>query len=281
MTTPFTTPIGRMVGGSVYHARDKDFQGNPLTIKSGPNIGQPRSEFYVGLAIAKAGEQHWAETEWGYKIWTEGHTAFSGGEGQRPDFAWKITDGDSQVVNRANVRPCDKEGYPGHWVLNFSSAFEPGLYSMVITDKPQQLVGTDEILPGYYIQIAGNVAGNNNRTNPGVYLNLQMVCLMGYGERIVSGPDVASAGFGGQLPPGASTTPVGGGFNPAPAPGFTPAAPPQGPGQPQVAQPAHQTPVAPSVPSAGGAPDVPSAGVVPGVPQQQTPQGQQFLAPNR
>jgi hypothetical protein len=46
-------------------------------------------------------------------------------------------------------------------------------------------------------------------SNPGVYLNHDMIALSGYGDLIASGPNVSEAGFGGAaLPPGASATPT-------------------------------------------------------------------------
>jgi hypothetical protein len=55
------------------------------------------------------------------------------------------------------------------------------------------------------------VVGNNSPVRPGVYLNLTMVELCGYGPEIKTGPDGAAV-FGGTpagaLPPGASATPL-------------------------------------------------------------------------
>ena len=215
--TNLLTPVGRMVAGSMYKPNTTDYQGNPLTIKTGPNAGQPRQEYFFAIAIAKAGEQHWSQTEWGQVIAQAGFSGFPNGEAQnRQDFAWKITDGDSQQPNRNNVAPCSKEGYPGHWVLGFSSSFAPKLYN---ADGTQQLTEPDAIKCGYFIQVSGSVEANGNTNNPGVYLNHNMVALAGYGEEIHTGPDPRSVGFGGQpLPAGASATPLGGGFNPAQPP---------------------------------------------------------------
>lgn len=193
-----TTPVGRLVAGSVYKANTTDWQGNPLTVKTGPNAGQPKVEYFFALAIPKAGEQHWAHTEWGSVIYQAGLAGFPNGEPQRVDFAWKITDGDSQVPNKRNVTPVSKEGYAGHWVLGFSSGYAPKLYTMVGgLQAPAQLLEPEAIQNGYYVQISGSVEPNGNPGNPGVYLNHNMVCLQGYGEQIVSGPDVTTAGFGG------------------------------------------------------------------------------------
>jgi len=57
----FTTPPGRLVTGSVYQPRTKDNLGGPLTIKTGPNAGQPRVDYNFGVAIPKTpGCTHWS-----------------------------------------------------------------------------------------------------------------------------------------------------------------------------------------------------------------------------
>jgi hypothetical protein len=202
-----TSPVGRIVSGSLYKPNNKDFDGNPLVTKTGPNAGQPRVVYYFGLAIPKGTEKHWAETEWGAKIWQVGHTAFPQAA-QRPDFAWKITDGDSQVPNKRNRRACDTEGYAGNWVLRFSGGYAPKVY---VQENGAMTLVTEEdyVKPGYWVQVAFNVDGNGNQKNSGVYLNHSMVCFRAYGQEIISGPDVNEAGFGAApLPPGASLTPT-------------------------------------------------------------------------
>ena len=259
--TDILTPVGRMVAGSMYKANDKDFKGNPLIIKSGPNKGQPRTEYFFALAIQKGQEQHWSQTEWGMKIYETGVQGFPNGQYQYEDFAWKVTDGDSQKPNKRGVAPCAKEGYPGHWVLSFSSSFPPNLYN---ADGSQRLMELDAIKNGYYIQVFGTVASNNTPDNAGVYLNHSMVALAGYGPEIHSGPDAGAVGFGGgQLPAGASATPVGGGFSPAPTQGNNfggptdPMAYQNQQGMPQQQQPQ----------------GMPQQQQPQGMPQQQQPQG--------
>ena len=99
-------PPGRAVQGDFYKPRDKDATGAPLVVKNGPNKGQPRVDYYFAVAIPKTpGVTHWASEahpdprigDWGARIWNFGHTAWPNGQAQRPDFAWKIEDGDSTV----------------------------------------------------------------------------------------------------------------------------------------------------------------------------------------
>lgn len=250
----FTTPVGRLVAGSLSKPNDKDAEGRPLVVKSGPDAGKPRVDYFFALAIPKGTEQHWAQTEWGAKIWAAGH-AFMAAAGQMPAFAWKVKDGDSQVPNRKGKKPCDNEGWPRSWVLMFSSGFAPKCYSLVGSNDPQP-AAADAINLGDYVQVNGDVDGNNSPSQPGVYLNHNMVCLAGYGQRIVVGPDVSAAGFGGQpLPAGASMTPPAGFVPPVAAP--VPSVPVPGSMQPPppVVPPVYAPPVA--VPATVGAQPVP------------------------
>ena len=264
-STPILTPVGRLVAGSLYRGFDKDAEGKPLVIKSGPNAGQPKLKFFFALAIPKiVGQSHWAQVvlppeiandpvlsqnpkivemySWGAKIWAAGHTAFPV-QAQHPSFAWKVEDGDSQIPNRKGRKPCENEGWPGHWVLMFSSGFPPKIYN---NNGTEQLLQPDHVKPGYYIQVSGSVDGNGSQQQPGVFLNHSMVALVGFGPEISLGLDAASVGFGAApLPAGASATPVAGAFNPA-APAAV--APPQVPAaRPPVPTPA-PAPVAALVP---------------------------------
>lgn len=260
MTTQvFTTPVGRLVYGSLYKPRDKDAQGNPLTIKSGLNIGKPKVEYAFGLAIPKGPERHWAETEWGQKIWQVGHAAFPGGQTtQRQDFAWKVQDGDSTQLNKNNKRPCDQEGFKGHWILKFASSYPPKIYRPNGQGGYEQLIEPDAIKNGHYIQVNGSISGNNSPQTPGVYLNHNMICFSGYGPEITNGPDVNSAGFGqAPLPPGASQIPLAANL-PLPMPP-TPTSPVAYPSASVGANPVTAAPVMPPPPNV-----IPSPYPIPG-----------------
>jgi hypothetical protein len=204
--TNITTPVGRLVMGSLYKPRDKDFDGKPLTTKTGTNAGQLRVDYFLALAIPKAGETHWGQTAWGQLILTVGATSFPQAY-QAPTFAWKIEDGDSTVPNKRGKKPCENEGWRGHWILKFSGGFAPKVYRLDGTAYTQ-VTEENYIKPGYFVQINGTVDGNGNQNNPGVYLNHSMVCFSAYGPEISFGPDVNDAGFGqSPLPAGASLTP--------------------------------------------------------------------------
>lgn len=243
-----TLPPGRVVGGSIYKQRTTDAEGKPLVVKHGPNAGQPRSEVSFAVAIAKQpGHTHWAYTEWGKKLWEFGHQV-SPTMASNPIFSWKVIDGDSTIPNRKNNKPCENTGYPGHWVVWLSSGIAPKCYTLLgVTagNNPLPLDQKDAINGGDYVEVSARIRFNESSQNPGIYINHEMVCLRGFGERISFGMDVAEAGFGAAaLPPGASTVPVGaaamppgqppaGGpppSNTAPAPGYSAAMPPGTPG---------------------------------------------------
>lgn len=259
----FTTPVGRLLMGSLYKPQDKDADGKPLVIKSGPNAGQPKVQFFFAVGIPKGAEQHWAQTEWGAKIWATGHAAFPK-EAQSPHFAWKIVDGDSQVPNKKGTKPCERTGYPGHWVLSFTSGYAPKIYN---EDGSKMIVEPDAVKLGYYVQVNGDVDGNGSTQNPGIFLNHNMVALSAYGEEIVVGPDATTVGFGqSPLPAGAMATPPAG-FNPqvppaAAAPMPTPATMPTPAAMPPAAMPA-PNPAFLQVP--GAAPGVPAVPLAPPV----------------
>ena len=228
-----TSPVGRIVMGSLYDPSTTDAEGKPLVVKTGPNAGQPRVNYFFALAIPKGAEPHWAHTPWGQQIWNVGNQAFPNAA-QSPAFAWKIEDGDSQIPNKKGRKPCDNEGWRGHWILKFSGGFAPKVYQQEGAGYVQ-VMQKDFCKPGFFVEVAFSVEGNGSQSQPGVYLNHSMVCFRAYGQEITFGPDVASAGFGAApLPVGASMTPPPGAIPMPQAPAAAPVgyAPP--PGLPQV-----------------------------------------------
>lgn len=223
-----TSPVGRIVMGSLYNPSTMDAEGKPLVVKTGPNAGQPRVNYFFALAIPKGPEPHWAHTPWGQQIWNVGNQAFPNAA-QSPAFAWKIEDGDSQIPNKKGRKPVENEGWRGHWILKFSGGFAPKVYQQE-GDGYVQVMQKDFCKPGYFVEVAFSVDGNGSQSQPGVYLNHSMVCFRAYGPEISFGPDVASAGFGqSALPAGASMTPPAGAIPMPQAPAAAPAALPGAP----------------------------------------------------
>lgn len=238
--TDILFPVGRMVMGNLYEPRTQDAEGKPLVVKNGPGAGKARVEYFVAVAIPKGTERAWWETPWGQQIKAAGAAAFPQAYAS-PAFAWKVDDGDSAVPNKKGRKPCDNEGWKGHWVVRFSGGYAP---KIVTADGSQQITEKGAVKNGYFIQVFGNVSGNGSVSQPGVFLDHSGIALAAYGEEIKSGPDLAAVGFGqGALPAGASATPLGGGFNPAPAAAGMPM-------MPGVPAPAAGMPMMPGVPAA-------------------------------
>lgn len=245
--TFITSPVGRVVWGSVATPKTKDSTGKPLVVKTGPDAGKPAPRYEFGLAVEKKGTTHWNQLgEFGKKIYDAGVAAFPNRQYERPDFSWKVTDGDSTIPNKRGVAPCTRQGHPGCWVFAFSSSFAPE----VLDATGKNRIDPSQIKTGYFIQVAGSVKGNNNLESPGVYLNSRFVSLQAYGPEIVHGPDPSSLGFGtAPMPAGASATPTG---------NFVP--PVQG--APVVPAPVVVQPPAPVVAAPVVAPPAPPAPVV-------------------
>lgn len=209
MSKEILFPVGRLVGGSLYEGQTKDDKGQPLTFKSGKNAGQPRTSYSFGVAYKKGAEKHWNETNWGKQIWAVGAEA-APKVYQGRQFAWKVTDGDSQEPNKKGNKPCDREGYPGHWVLWFSGNFAPNVFDAKGT-QPLKEIGL--VKPGHYVQVFGEVDFNKQTDSPGVYMNFRMVAHSAYGPEIslTAAPDASAVGFGQDaLPEGATDVPAAG-----------------------------------------------------------------------
>lgn len=273
-------PTGRLVWGNM-KGRTTDGAGKPLLVKSGPNMGKPKTDFSFGVAIPKLpGQAHWASPpagspeihHWGVKILQVGAAAFPNLYNTHPKFAWKIIDGDSTIPNENNKKPCDQTGYPGHWIVKFGSGFAP---KVVNENGTVQHTEDDYIKTGYYVQVYGTITGNDEPTKPGVYINHNIVSFQGFGAEISNGPDAAAVGFGGApLPAGASATPIGGMTTAQAAaglpalPGATGGAPslPALPGAAQVATGIPALPglavAAPTLPALPGIPVVPNPAIL-------------------
>jgi len=194
-----TTGVGRLVMGSPDRFSTKNSVGETLVYKSGARKGEPRKSYFVGIALPKS-EPSTAELINSIKA----HAASQDPQGVlNPDFAYKITDGDSTVLNQKNKRPCDKEGFPGHMILNFSSDRAPACYN-----SENKSIPADEIKTGYYVMLHGSVSATPRLVNPGVFLNVDMIQLVAFGE-VISPRAVASDVFGTQvkLPEGAKVIP--------------------------------------------------------------------------
>ena len=243
MTIQITTPVGRIVQGKLWEPQEvKDQKG---VAKIGTD-GKPLVDYYFALGIAKTpGHTHWSQTDWGRQIWEEGnraHPTFA----PHPNFSWKVEDGDSPIPNKKGKRNCDREGFPGHWILKLRSGFAIPTYNA----DGSAPMPANAFTPGNFAQVLISVKGNTGDT-PGVYLNPVMAALSGYGAEIVMGPDASEAGFGAApLPAGASAAPLAApaGLPTPPAPAYVAPVLPQALPTPAVTAPPAVAP-APTFPS--------------------------------
>jgi len=239
-------PAGRMIGGSVeklYPVMEQDGKT--------PKIGRdqkPMMSISFGVAIPKMGEQHWNQTQWGAAMWNIGR-AGAPQMHMAQSFAWKVIDGDSTAPNKNGKIPNTLTGYAGHWVIWFKQGWAPKL---VNADGSVELPA-GSIVPGYYVQVAADVAFNGAvpPNTLGLYLNPVAVALVGIGEKIATDVDTTSMGFGqAALPPGAQPVPPAFDMNgPAPVAGSTTAPPPIPPAS-TAAPVTPATPVTPVAPNA-------------------------------
>ena len=251
--TAFTSPVGRFVQGSLFELQTKDNQtGAPLTVKTGPNAGQPASRGFFAVAYAKDDPlfmPFYAQMQ------AEAKAAFpnffdAAGNCTHPNFSWKLMDGDG--VDQNGKKNSEKEGFAGHWVLKFGGSYLPRVF-YVGRARPEDQIKDPNLAPrGYFIRVIGSMKGNAPSNKPGLYLNPDIVEVCGSGPVIVSGPDAAE--LLAQAP--AMVLPAGAGALPGlPAVGAAPALP----GMPAVA-------VAPAPMALPG-----SAGALPGMPAVAAP----------
>lgn len=210
------SPVGRIVQGDLFNAQTTDHAGRP----------RETPQFYVGLAIEKTNPEF---AEFYATMQAVAQRDFPRGEWQKQDFAWKLVDGDGIDTN-GNPNN-QKPGFAGCWVLRLTSGFAPEVYDA----NCQRIVDPQQAQRGFYARVNIAMCGNGDPQKSGIYLNLGMTQIVGYGEVITSGPaagDVFAPSTSGYVPQGMSTTPI--------APAAMPAQPgvPQQPMQPQ--QPVQQ-----------------------------------------
>jgi hypothetical protein len=216
------------------------------TPKLGAN-GQPAMQCYFAVAFLKGDAAFEAIRQQAIQIAQAAFPQLVGADGSAPaSFAWKIIDGDSTDKNRRGKRPCDKEGFPGHYVMRFTSGFLP----KCINQELQPLTDDKSIKRGDYVRVSLTIKDNRPAQTAGLYVSPNMVQFCGYGGAIQSGPD-PEAVFGavpiGQLPPGCTQTPQAppqgmpapAATNAAPAPTPTPQVTPPAPAVGANVQPAH------------------------------------------
>ncbi|MDD5363387.1 MAG: DUF2815 family protein [Ignavibacteria bacterium] len=214
----FISPVGRLVQGNLFKPTNTDMYGRPLLDKS----GKPRVNYFISVAIPKKDASmnngqlipsksisggyvlNWALV---FSVASKLFPSyFQNGKCMHPNFSFKITDGDSELPNAKGIKPKDRDGWAGCWVVRFNNGFAPKIFTKggasAITDP-------NAIKAGYWIRVHGTCVGNNNMEKPGVFLNMMSIELVGYGDEIKFGDSGDAFGADpADLPEGATAIPA-------------------------------------------------------------------------
>lgn len=290
-----TSPRGRFVQGDAFEAQTTDQQGAPLTIKTGPNAGQPTKRWFMAFAFSKTDPEtlpylqqiaSYAAQTWPAYFPNGVNMSAPNFGCTHPRFSFKIVDGDGVDDNGKSNR--DKAGFAGCWVVKYSTSIQaPGVWQEPNFDEMARLSDPRAFPRGYYGRVNHTIQSNDNDQRPGLYVNLDKVAVsqnQNGAEVIQSGPTAAEA-FGASAPPvpGAAPAPAGlqpvpgaaytiealraggwsddqivaGGYATRPAPVATPPLPATPPAVPAVPTPAASTPPVPAAVPATPSPSNP------------------------
>ena len=199
MATQFTSPVGRLVWGNPLNPKQKEKDGRKLT----KDDGSPILVYEFGLAIQKSEFKPVGDA-----MAAEAKALFP--NGPPPNFAYKMKDGDKDVDSKgAPLR--DKPGRAGCYILACSTEYPVRCFQ----NQGGALVQiTQGIKTGDFIRAQLNINGHaadphTKGSKAGLYINPNMVELVGYGEAIATGPDPSQAfAQPAALPAGASATPT-------------------------------------------------------------------------
>jgi hypothetical protein len=245
MGGPYTTPLGRIVQGDPYKAQQRrDQHGKPRLIPVGkPDAGQPDMQHFVALAIPKNDPEYPAFKA---QIDAEDRAAWStlfdaNGNCLRADFAFKVVDGDSAMLDKSGVAPNTREGWAGCWIWKFASKFAP----KVMVGKNGAWVESTggECKCGDHVRVSFSTSSNDSQQTPGMYRNLEQIALYRPDKEIVSNggpsaaerfgaPPLATGGAGGPVSPPAPGAPAASPPAPAAGPPLSPTAAPSSPPPP-------------------------------------------------
>lgn len=174
--------------------------------------GQPYKEYGFSLAVPKSilsDQAALAEGQPGY-FWTAMHEVAASFFADRripANFKMKWKDGDTGVTD-TGIALNTKKGYPGNIILTCKTTIPLKFFKFI--PGPTQGTGdymqiSEGIKCGDYVQVQLTINGHAG-VNAGLYLNPQMVLLLGAGEEIINAPS-ASQVFGNAPPVMASAPP--------------------------------------------------------------------------
>ena len=156
MTNPnntFLTPVGRIVGGSVYNKRRKNIDGDEMP--------EDQHHHVVMLALPKSDP---GTKELVNKARQVARSGFDESviKGQ---FSWKFYDGDKPEHS-------EKEGWPGHIVFAISDS---NRFPCKVVGSDRRDIDPSTVKNGYWVRCAGDFKPNGKRGKPGIYCNLRGV----------------------------------------------------------------------------------------------------------
>lgn len=227
MATPnqirLTGPRGRLVQGDAFEPQTTDQSGAPLTIKTGPNAGQPTKRWFIAVAYPKNHPDTMPYLlqlgEVARKAWPAYMAAYNGTPptfgASHPRFSAKVMDGDGMDDNGKPNK--DKPGFAGHWIVKYSTSIKaPGVWQEPNFAEMEQITDPRMLPRGYFVRVNHTVDTNENDGRPGLYVNLDKIAIcadQAGAEIIQSGPSAAEAfgGGGGYSTPAAPVAPAPGG----------------------------------------------------------------------
>lgn len=217
MPIKMLSPTGRIV------------QGNPLfkspvmdDVTKQQKIGkdgQPSFNWWITVAFDKKDPAVWPmicaikqEAAAAYpQLFPQGWNPNAANEGcVRPDFAFKVVDGDGMDLN--GKPHSNKEGWGGHYILKISTyAGTMKCYDGLQNNLP--ITDMEQIHTGKFVRVSLDIKGNGwtgqGNSKPGLFINPDGVQLVGHGAKISGGPDAETmfaAPVSTYVPAGMSTT---------------------------------------------------------------------------
>ena len=215
------SPIGRIVQGNplVGNLQFDDRTKQPK-MKS-DNSGQ-QENWYINVAfdkkdpdtLAMVGEIYAEAARSFPQLFPQGVNFQAANFGcVRADFAVKLIDGDG--LDNNGQPHAKKDGFGGHWIVKIST-YAGAMRCVNGLQNNATITDPEQIHTGNYVRVALDFKTNgwagDGSSKPGLYMNPDLVQLVGYGQKIVGGPDanVVFATAAAYVPQGMATTPVGG-----------------------------------------------------------------------
>lgn len=208
MAGPFTTPLGRIVQGDPYKMNPRIDDKSKLPKMKAD--GSPMLQLFVALAIPK-NDPEWTahraaldavdRATWP-ALWDASTNAW-----KVRDFADKIIDGDSGILDKSGMAPNSREGWAGHWIVKFTNGFPAKV--MVAKNGVWVESPGGEVKCGDWVRVSYSTESNESQQSPGMYRNVEQIALYRTDTAIISsGGPTADERFGAPPPAGNAPSPA-------------------------------------------------------------------------